>query len=188
MKTAKRSTLIKASVQVVAKRGFHGASLRVITDQAGVSVGSVFAHFEGKEQLILETYKELERRCLAAVIKDYPSQGTIRQRFTHLADRLSHHLILSPEEFRFADQFLSSPYRKLVSPLYLPEPELSVILQLFREGTEKGLFKTMPPAMLLALACGPLIQVVRSNAAGHLRMNDEHIPLIIEACWETISL
>jgi len=188
MKTAKRSALIEATVQIVAQRGFHGASVRLITGHAGVSVGTVFVHFESKEQLILETYKELERNGLAAAMNNYPSQGTIRQRFTHLANRLIRHFIRFPEEFLFADQFLSSPYRKLVSPHYLPGAELNSILQFFRDGVEAQLFKAMPPAMLLALACGPLIQVVRANAAGYLFLNDERISLTVEACWEAVSL
>ena len=188
MKTAKRSALIEASVQVVANCGFHGASVDLIADHAGVAAGTVYVHFQGKEDLMLEAYKELERRFLAALMKDYPSQGTIKLRFSHLANRLIRHCLHFPEEFLFADQFLSSPYRKFVSPHYFPETELSGILRFFREGTEKQFFKELPPAILLALAFGPLIQVVRTNSAGYLRMNDEHIPLIIEACWETISL
>jgi len=188
METSKRSALIEASVHVVANRGFHGAQVSVIACRAGVAAGTVYVHFESKEHLILETYQELERRCLAAVLKDYPPQGTIRPRFFHLANMLIRHLILFPEEFLFADQFLNSPYRKSASPHYLPETELSGILRFFREGAEKQLFKEMPPAMLLALACGPLIQVVRANTAGYLYLNDERISRTVEACWETVSL
>jgi AcrR family transcriptional regulator len=188
METAKQSELIEASVQLVAKCGFHGASISMIAGRAGVAAGTLYIYFESKEHLLLETYKELERRCLAAVMKDYPSQGTVSQRFSHLANRLIRYFILFPEEFHFADQFLSSPYRQSVSPHYLPEAELSDILQFFREGTEQQLFKEMPPAMLLALACGPLIQVVRANAAGYLYLDDERISQTVEACWEAVSL
>jgi hypothetical protein len=96
--------------------------------------------------------------------------------------------MLFPDEFLFADQFLSSPYRKVVSPHYLPDTELSAILQFFREGTEQQLFKEMPPAMLLALVCGPLIQVIRANAAGFLYLDDARISQTVEACWEAVSV
>ena len=188
MNTSKRSALIKASVEVVANCGFHGASMNLIAGVAGVAAGTVYVHFESKDHLMLETYRELERRCIAAVMKGYPPQGTIRQRFSHLAHGLIRHFMLFPEEFLFADQLLSSPYRKSVSPHYLPDTELSGILQFFREGSEKQLFKEMPPAMLLALACGPLIQVVRANAAGFLYLDDDRISRTVEACWDAVSL
>lgn len=188
MNTAKRAALIESSVQMVADCGFHGASMSLIASVAGVAAGTAYVHFESKDHMMLETYRELERRCLVAVMRGYPSQGSIRQRFFHLANGLIRHFILFPEEFLFADQFLSSPYRKSVSPHYLPDTELSGILQFFREGAEKQLFKEMPPAMLLALACGPLIQVVRANAAGFLYLDDDRISRTVEACWETVSL
>lgn len=186
VETAKRSALIEASVQVVANCGLLGASVSMIAGSAGVAAGTVYVHFESKENLMLETYKELERRCLAAVMKDYPTQGTFRQRFSHLAYALVRHFMLFPEEFLFADQFLSSPYRKSVSPHYLPDTELSAILQFFRQGTEKQLFKELPPVILLALACGPLIQMVRANTAGYLYLDDERISRAVEACWDVL--
>lgn len=186
VETAKRSALIEASVQVVANCGLLGASVSMIAGSAGVAAGTVYVHFESKENLMLETYKELERRCLAAAMKDYPTQGTFRQRFSHLAYALVRHFMLFPEEFLFVDQFLSSPYRKSVSPHYLPDTELSAILQFFREGTEKQLFKELPPVILLALACGPLIQMVRANTAGYLYLDDERISRAVEACWDVL--
>ncbi len=184
----KRAAIINSTVRVVAEQGFHGASISTIADRASVATGTVYIHFESKDDLMLETYRELERRCLAAVKKDYPPQGSIRQRFAHLAHALIRHFMLFPEEFLFGDQFLSSPYRKWVSPHYLPDTELPGILHFFRDGTEKQLFKEMPPAMLLALACGPLVQVVRANAAGFLYLDDDRISRTVEACWEAVSL
>jgi len=173
---------------MVANCGFHGASLSLIAGIAGVAAGTIYDHFESKDHLMLETYRELERRCLAAVMKGYPSQGSTRQCFSHLVDGVIRHFMLFPDEFLFADQFLSSPYRKVVSPHYLPDTELSGILQFFREGTEKQLFKELPPTMLLALACGPLIQVVRANVAGFLFLDDDRISRTVEASWEAVSV
>jgi hypothetical protein len=42
--------------------------------------------------------------------------------------------------------------------------------------------------MLLAIACGPLIQVVRANAAGFLYLDDDRISRTVEACWEAVSV
>jgi AcrR family transcriptional regulator len=184
--STKRDSILNEAVHLVAEHGFHGVSVGMIADRAEVGTGTIYLYFESKDHLMLETYRELERRCLAAVVKDYPLQGTTRQRFSHLAHGLIRHFMLFPEEFLFADQFLSSPYRKSASPHYLPDTELSGILQFFREGTEKQLFKKMPPAMLLALASGPLIQMVRANAAGYLYLDDDRISQTVEACWDVI--
>ena len=134
-----------------------------------------------------EAFQELERRYLAAVMKKYPLQGSIRQRFFHLEHALMRHYMLSPEEFLFMDQFFSSPYQKSGSPNILINTEFSNIMQLFLEGMEKQLFKEMPPAMLIALALGPAIQVLRANMAGILCLDDDRISDAVQACWDTVS-
>ena len=62
METAKRTALIQSTVQVVADCGFHGASMSLIADAAGVAAGTAYVHFESKDQLMLESYRVLERR------------------------------------------------------------------------------------------------------------------------------
>ncbi len=46
-----RSKLLKAAVQVFAKEGFAGASVRQIADLAGVNHGSIKYHYSSKNQL-----------------------------------------------------------------------------------------------------------------------------------------
>ena len=188
MDSVKRVALIESVIQVVAKHGFHGASICLIAGGADVAAGTIYVHFESKDHLVLETYRELERRCLSAVTKEYPSHGSIRQRFFHLAHGVISHCTAFPADFLFLDQFLSSPYRESAIPNDLPDSGIKSILQLFREGTEKHLFKEMPSAMLFAVACGPLMQVLRANAAGIIILNNELITQTLEACWEAVSL
>ena len=98
------------------------------------------------------------------------------------------HYMLFPEEFLFIDQFFCSPYQKSGSPNILINTEFSSIMQLFLEGMEKQLFREMPPAMLIALALGPAIQVLRANMAGILYLDDDRISGTVQACWNAVSL
>ncbi|MHB8814038.1 MAG: TetR/AcrR family transcriptional regulator [Steroidobacteraceae bacterium] len=68
MARSKRTTkekLLDAAEKLFARRGFHGASLREITGEAGVDLALVNYHFGGKKQLFAEV---LERR--GAVLND----------------------------------------------------------------------------------------------------------------------
>jgi AcrR family transcriptional regulator len=184
----KHTDIIGSTIGVVAKHGFHGTSTKMIADFAGICVGTIYLYFESKDQLMQEVFQELERRCLAAVMKGFPLQGSIRQRFTHMQHALMRHYMLFPEEFLFMDQFLCSPYRKSGSPDILINAEFSSIIQIFLEGMEKQLLKEMPLAMLIALASGPAIQVLRANMAGILYLDDNRISDAAQACWEAVSL
>jgi AcrR family transcriptional regulator len=55
-----RDAVLAAAGRVFAKRGFHGASLDAIAEDAGVTRGAVYYNFADKEELFLEL---LDRRC-----------------------------------------------------------------------------------------------------------------------------
>ncbi len=42
MKNSKRAALIESVIQVVAKHGFHGASICMISGDAGVAAGTIY--------------------------------------------------------------------------------------------------------------------------------------------------
>lgn len=184
----KRAAIINSTVQAVAELGFQGASMAVIASGAGVAGGTIYRYFESKDDLMLEATRELERRCLGAMLRDYPRHGSVRQRFFHLGYELLRHYILFRAEFAFVDQFLSSPYRKK-SALLSEEAvtRLRSILELFREGMDTQLFKELPPTMLFMLAHGPMIQAIRANVAGILHLNEERISETVKACWDAVA-
>ena len=45
-------TLIEATARTIAQRGLDGATTPAIAETAGVSVGSLYQYFDGKEALI----------------------------------------------------------------------------------------------------------------------------------------
>ena len=58
-----REELLDAAARVFARRGFHGASVESVCDEAGFSTGAVYSNFDGKEGLFLELYEErIQRR------------------------------------------------------------------------------------------------------------------------------
>lgn len=183
----KRAAILNSTVRSIAEHGFHGAPIAVIASHAGVAVGTIYRFFESKDRLIEETYRKVEGRCLAAAMKDYPSRGSIRQRLSHLAHGLIRHFMRFPAEFLFMDQFHSSPYRKSYIPSEPAVAELCTIVRLLREGTELQLLKDMPPAILLALGCGPLIQGLRAHTTGMVHCNEGLISAMVESCWDLLS-
>lgn len=86
------------------------------------------------------------------------------------------------------DQYLISPYRHAHNPTDQDVVCWDTILQLIHKGKESLIFKDLPQAMLIALALGPLIQILRADMTGILPLNYELINKTIEASWEAVSL
>jgi AcrR family transcriptional regulator len=61
-----RSALVDAAGHVFARRGFHGASLDEIAETAGFTRGAIYKHFDGKEDLLLAVWDQINERVLQA--------------------------------------------------------------------------------------------------------------------------
>lgn len=51
-RTTTKAALLQAAAEVIAERGWHAANARAVADRAGVPLGAVNYHFDGKEDLL----------------------------------------------------------------------------------------------------------------------------------------
>ena len=50
-----RERIIRAAVEVFAEKGYHRATIADVVARSGLSVGAIYTHFTGKEQLFLQS-------------------------------------------------------------------------------------------------------------------------------------
>ena len=55
-RAATHERLVGAATKVVARRGFHAATVDEIADEAGYSVGALYSNFDGKDDLFLAVF------------------------------------------------------------------------------------------------------------------------------------
>lgn len=63
----RRRVIVETAAELFAARGFHQTSIRDIASRAGISLGNLYNHFSGKQQLIAEI-ASLEADELPAVL------------------------------------------------------------------------------------------------------------------------
>ncbi len=55
----KKEDILKASIKVFAKNGFHNAKISKIAEVANVASGSVYLYFKNKEDILFQIFKEI---------------------------------------------------------------------------------------------------------------------------------
>lgn len=65
---AGRTKLLAAAVEVLSTKGYAGLSVASVAAAAGVSAGSVYTHFDGKSDLVVEIFRQVCTREVAAVV------------------------------------------------------------------------------------------------------------------------
>lgn len=187
-KNDKRCAIMRATLDLVAEQGFHGAPMALVAERAGVAAGTIYRYFESKDVLINEVYHYLEERFFAAVMEDYPEDSPVRERFLHIGKVLVRYCIGAPLEFRFLEQFHNSPYgvahrrEKLFG-----KNNRYIIIELLNEALGKGIVKDLPLPVLLALTFGPLINISRDHILHFIELDDELISRCVEACWDALK-
>ena len=184
----KREEIIRASLELIAEHGFHGAPMSMIAERAGVAAGTIYRYFENKDAMIIDLYRDLEERIYAVIMKGYPQEKPIRERFHHIFTALLRHFIDNSIDFKFIEQFHNSPYgveyRRDV--ILRKTGDCYLYRELLEEGVTQQVIKDLPMVVLFALAFGPLKAVARDHILGFITLDDAMIDRIMEASWDGI--
>jgi AcrR family transcriptional regulator len=104
-----RAALIDAAAAVFSRRGFREASVDEVAQEAGLSKGAVYWHFEGKDELFLALHEErVERRqremieLLESAPPDQDVSPEMSRRFLELLQREGETLVLDQEFWSLA--------------------------------------------------------------------------------------
>ena len=189
-KQEKRGKIVQAALALIAEHGFHGAPVATIAARARVGAGTIYRHFENKDELIAALYRELEGQIHAAILKGYAPEEPVRGRFLHLGSALLRYFIENPLDFRYLEQFHNSPYGVVFRRnKFLGENHGNDIFrELFQEGVSRKVLKDLPLVILFALAFGPLLAAARDNILGLVCLDDKLITRTIAACWDAIRI
>jgi AcrR family transcriptional regulator len=80
---ATREAIIEAAARVFRTKGYHAASVQDIADAVGILKGSLYHHFESKEELLYLIVKEPRARLYRAVAEivadDAPAEEKLRR-------------------------------------------------------------------------------------------------------------
>jgi AcrR family transcriptional regulator len=183
----KRCAIIRATLDLVAEHGFHGAPMALVAERAEVAAGSIYRYFENKDALINEIYLYLMERFFTAVMEHYPEGDSVRNRFLHIGKGLVYYCMDAPLEFRFLEQFHNSPYGVASRrEKFFGKKDKDIVTELFTEALESGIVKELPLPVLFALSFGPLRDICRDHILHFIEMDDTLITRCVEACWEAL--
>lgn len=181
MSVDRPAAIRRALRDLVAARGFHGASMGAVAKAAGVATGTAYVHYESKEELVFATYLELKAELGAAVLADLDASAAPQVRWRHMLTTAYAFLAEQPERARFLTQLEESPYHEeAYSRLVLagdPLAEAALADDLV------DLLVPLPHEVIYALSLGVAVRLV---AAG-VRLKSAEIDLLVDATWRAVT-
>ncbi len=105
-----RTELLDTAAKVFARRGYKGASVEEIAEEAGYSHGAVYSNFDGKADLflaVLEEYMAERAQELAATQANLAEDAPIELRARALADQWMQRFAKDRESFLLHMEFVA---------------------------------------------------------------------------------
>jgi len=102
-----REELLAAAARVIARRGFHAASVEAISRDAGLSTGAIYSNFAGKDDLFLAVF-DGHLRWFAEQLQAAADSSDTRRTFSDWMDSVTE----EPEQLLVFIEFWAYAVRK----------------------------------------------------------------------------
>ncbi|WP_211260743.1 TetR family transcriptional regulator [Amycolatopsis jejuensis] len=151
---ATRKALVDASLKLFEQDGFHATSVQKIVDEARLTKGAFYYHFETKEDVLHEIHDQFidfQLKRLNAVLAEGGEPDEVLRRI--MTDVLIEPISIYRAEisvFMQERRFLSG---KTFASIGRKRDEFEqLVTEVVRKGIEAGTFKAVAPARVLAFA------------------------------------
>ena len=180
--TVDRPAAIRRALRnMVAERGFHGASMSAIAKEAGVATGTAYIHYESKDELVFATYLEIKSGLSAAALDGLDFAASPAERWRHLLTKAHEYFAEEPARARFLTQLEESPYYEEAHARLAAQGD-----PLSDAGQHQDLVELLvdlPWEVIYALSLGVAVRLV---AAG-VQLKDDERDRLVDATWRAIT-
>jgi AcrR family transcriptional regulator len=164
MQKKRRSQLIEAACQCIIEKGYHKLTLQDITDRLGLSKGSLYYHFETKEDLLLTVLDHLihswdeviEKKLKGAERAEEKLSILLEAGFEIGRDGVSYQILVN----FWGETDHNQTFRETNADFYARYRQQ--IITIIEEGIQEGVFRrvdlSMAASMILALVDGLCLQ------------------------------
>jgi AcrR family transcriptional regulator len=177
-----RAAAVRGALRtLVARNGFHGASMSAVGSEAGVATGTAYTHYASKDELVLAAYAETKEQLAAAAMAGLDAGAEPGAQFRSIWLATYRHLRANPDHARFLLQVDHSPYRSAAHQAAIAAGD-PLVAHAAAPGTAARLLP-LPLEVICELGLSPAVRL----AAGGTELTGEQLSEIAGACWRAVS-
>jgi AcrR family transcriptional regulator len=180
-----RRNLRDAVVAEAVEKGIGAVSVAGVVERAHVSAGTVYVHFENKDDMLRKIYMEIKsefHQLMLAARSEMNSEQMIRRMWFDMFAFVSEH----PTEFLFLEYGNAA---KILTPdQQITTQRMHVeIGEMLRRGVDDGTLAPLDSDVLTLLLVAPALQLARSAVLKSQTIPPETLELIFRRVWLSVS-
>jgi len=184
----KQEQILKAALKLFVEFGFHGTPTSRIAKEAGVSNGTLFHYFKTKDELVVALFVHIKSDMAFCINGVRPEGETLKATFKRVFIASLYWAKENPTEFRFTQQFHSSPYLSMVSNEEI-QKQTKHFLDLMQEAIDSRVLKPLPVDLLFTLITNHIYGFNEYLINANLDQEKEHeqVNLAFELIWDMLT-
>jgi TetR/AcrR family transcriptional regulator, repressor of fatR-cypB operon len=183
----RRESILEAALACFVERGFHGTVIPEIATRAQVATGTLYHYFESKEALVNALYQKWKGAVSERVFAAFPQEATSREQFRVMWHEMVGFAREHPKAFAFIELHNHASYldeqSRAVDRAVKDFAELIVA-----NAQAQGVVKPLQAKLLMELAFGAFIAMIRADWEGRITLDDAAIAGAEAACWDALAL
>jgi len=187
VKNEKREKILKATLYLLAHKGFHGFSIKEVAKNARVATGTVYLYFRDKQDMIEQLHMSIIENVAQAAFENWDDAATPFEKYCLMCRNIWKHACSEPDNLLCKGQFDQLPpdiLRDQYSEARVHFERLSSLLEL---GKRNGEILDLPNDVLYCLTIENFWQIARKQNLGIVDMHEELLTQIIDSTWRGIT-
>ncbi|QJD81918.1 TetR/AcrR family transcriptional regulator [Cohnella herbarum] len=183
-----KKKVLETTLRLLRENDLQATSMSMISNESGVSMGSIYNTFSGKEDIVNALYTSIVEFQTEAVLKGFYDEAPIPRRFENAWERVVQTSIDYPDAFQFMEQYSFSPYIYEASKKLAYESNwCGPLSQLYSEAIQEDLFISGNPRLMVQMHWGTIVFLVKGQFQGNLELLPELVQMAIRSCWNSVS-
>jgi TetR/AcrR family transcriptional regulator, repressor of fatR-cypB operon len=181
----KREAILAAALELFSERGYDGTAMPMVAERAAVGAGTIYRHFESKEALGNAVFRQCKLAMQEYVLARRQPGLTAREELRGMWLGLWDFLRQQPAACRFLETQGHATYLDAASRA-ISEAVFVSITDFIRRGQAAGAIRVAAPAVLIAMALGAFIGLVKEADAGRFVLDDAVIEAAEPLIWDLV--
>jgi len=183
-----KKAVLETTLRLLSRNDLQATSMSLISSESGVSTGSIYNGFSGKEDIVNVLYTSIVESQTETVLQGFHDGSDYFERFDRTWRRVISTSIEHSEAFQFMEQYSMSPYIYESSKKAAYENNwCGPLAKMYAEAMEEGLFRPADARLMVQMHWGTVVFLVKGHLQGNLALTEEVIGMALRSCWNSVS-
>jgi AcrR family transcriptional regulator len=181
----KKEAILQSTLKLISKRGVHNTPMSKIASEADVAVGTIYHHFDSKEEILNELYLDIKKEFGACIDSALAETQSAEEVFSEVFQAIYFYYTENPLKYSFTEQVAFTP---IITEKAKNEGRqyYQSMFSFFGKKISDGTLRDIPPELMGQLCYGNIKTVIQMKLSDHQSVTDSILQEAINTSWISI--